>query len=115
MRWRVSEHGIFAGTLRIARFDFDTDPSQEYREELYAEMEAKLNRGTVDEANTVLVNRQTYEDIQALAEENSDGGESPRNDAVRTGEGPEEPEEGPEVGREGKEHVAGDGPYLDYH
>lgn len=42
-RWRVNEHGIYCGTLRIASFDFDTDPSVEFRSEVYEYMERALN------------------------------------------------------------------------
>ena len=41
--WRVCEHGIFCGTMRIARFDFDTKPDKPFREQLYAQMEHALN------------------------------------------------------------------------
>lgn len=44
-RWRVSEHGIFCGTLHVADFNFDTDPSSEFRESVYAQMERMLNSG----------------------------------------------------------------------
>ena len=36
--WRVSEHGIFNGTMRIAKFDFDTCPNDEVKQAMYAEM-----------------------------------------------------------------------------
>lgn len=43
-RWRVSEHGIFCGTLRIAKFDFDTNPSDEFKQQVFAQIEHALNR-----------------------------------------------------------------------
>ena len=42
-KWIVSEHGIFCGTLRIAIFDFDTSYSEEFKNEVYAQMEHALN------------------------------------------------------------------------
>lgn len=44
-RWRVSEHGIFCGTLHVADFNFDTNPSSEFRESVYEQMERMLNAG----------------------------------------------------------------------
>ena len=41
--WRVSEHGIFCGTLRIAKFCFDTEPSEEFKADVYEQMQAALN------------------------------------------------------------------------
>lgn len=40
--WRVSSHGIFNGTMRIAKFDFDTDPSDEVKQAMYSEILALL-------------------------------------------------------------------------
>ncbi len=110
MRWRVSEHGIFHGTLRIARFDFDTDPSKEYREELYFNMETKLNaldrpaERKMFEAAAALVNHQTLADIQALAEEEQGNGSRELRNAASPDESDQE-----------KPAVAGDRPYFDYH
>lgn len=42
-QWRVNERGIFRGTLRIAKFDFDTDPCEDYRQSVYKEMSLLLN------------------------------------------------------------------------
>ena len=47
--WRVSEHGIFCGTMRIARFDFDTKPDKPFREQLYSQMEHALNANRVEQ------------------------------------------------------------------
>lgn len=49
-RWRVSEYGIFCGTLRICTFDFDTDPSDELKAGVYQQMEAALNSVPVAES-----------------------------------------------------------------
>jgi len=43
-RWRVNEYGIYCGTLRIATFDFDTDPSADFQTEVYEYMERSLNK-----------------------------------------------------------------------
>jgi hypothetical protein len=43
-RWRVNEYGVYCGTLRIASFDFDTDPSVEFRSDVYEYMEQALNK-----------------------------------------------------------------------
>lgn len=59
LNWRVSEHGIFCGSLRIAQFDFDTDPPEDFREKVYEQMERKLNAAT------------TKVDIRAEAEQNN--------------------------------------------
>jgi hypothetical protein len=42
-RWRVNDTGVFCGTLRIARFDFDTDPSHEFHDAVNRQMESSLN------------------------------------------------------------------------
>lgn len=42
-RWRVSEHGVFWGTIRIAKFDFDTEPNEVFRESVYKGMADMLN------------------------------------------------------------------------
>lgn len=42
-RWRVSGHGIFCGTVRVAKFDFDTQPSEEFCKQVYSQMEHALN------------------------------------------------------------------------
>lgn len=42
-RWRVSRDGVFCGTLRIAVFDFDTDPSDEFKDAVCKQMESALN------------------------------------------------------------------------
>ena len=42
-RWRVSENGIFCGTIRVARFDFDTDPSDEFKQQVYRQIESRMN------------------------------------------------------------------------
>ena len=41
--WRVSERGIFCGTLRIATFCFDTDPGEEFKIDVYEQMQSALN------------------------------------------------------------------------
>jgi len=53
-RWRVADEGIFCGTLRIARWDFDTDPSPEFRKQLSEQMCEALNRKAAidDDAST---------------------------------------------------------------
>lgn len=48
-QWRVNEHGIFRGTLRIAKFDFDTDPCEDYRQSVYKEMARLLNSEACNE------------------------------------------------------------------
>ena len=54
-RWRVNEAGVFCGTLRIAQFDFDTDPSDKFKAGVYRQMESLLNGETVpNPANNVL-------------------------------------------------------------
>jgi len=62
-RWRVNEAGVFCGTLRIAQFDFDTDPSDEFKAGVYRQMESLLNGETVpNPANNVLEGLGRYYD-----------------------------------------------------
>jgi len=42
-RWRISEGVLCCGTLRIASFDFDTDPSDEFKQGVYKQMLDALN------------------------------------------------------------------------
>jgi hypothetical protein len=42
-RWRVSEGLLCCGTLRIAKFDFDTDPSDEFKQGVYKQILDGLN------------------------------------------------------------------------
>ena len=51
--WRISEHGIFRGTLRIGRFDFDTNPAPEFKQEIYAEMLTALTRANQPVPNEI--------------------------------------------------------------
>ncbi len=52
--WRVNEGGIFCGTLRIAVFDFDTDPSDDVKSRVYRQMAMLLNGlGEQDLANDI--------------------------------------------------------------
>lgn len=41
--WRVSDRGIFCGTLRVGKIDFDTNPTVEMRSKIYSQMEKALN------------------------------------------------------------------------
>ena len=50
MRWRVKQNGIFRGTLRIARFEFDTERNTRFCDEIYHEMESRLNAKSNDAA-----------------------------------------------------------------
>ena len=42
-RWRINEGVLCCGTLRIANFDFDTDPSDEFKQGVYKQMLDALN------------------------------------------------------------------------
>lgn len=54
--WRVSNDGIFCGTIRVAKFDFDTDPSEDFKQAIYLQMFAALNGLGADD----MQDKQTY-------------------------------------------------------
>ena len=42
-RWRINEGILCCGTLRIANFDFDTDPSEQFKQGVYKQILDALN------------------------------------------------------------------------
>jgi len=42
-RWRISNNFLCCGTLRIAAFDFDTNPSDEFKQSVFKQMLDGLN------------------------------------------------------------------------
>lgn len=43
--WRVNDNGIFCGTLRVGKIDFDTNPSGKMKSLVYQQMQESLNTG----------------------------------------------------------------------
>ena len=46
-RWRLNIGGLICCTVRVARIDFDTDPSEEFQQEVFDWVTAKLNAPTI--------------------------------------------------------------------
>ena len=71
--FRINENLLSCGTIRIARFDIDTNPSPEFRSELYGWIEQRLNaseapaaQGDVAELRQMLVDMHEHGYVETL-------------------------------------------------